>query len=277
MSRPNSKRHLDSAMRRICSSEDEFLKTRTIMANTVVGQILPDGAIKGGSAIKMRLGDAGTRFTSDLDIALASSLEEFTAAFSEALTNGWNGFSGRLVAKNPAKPRNVPDEYVMQPFEVKLNYNNKPWCTVSLEIGHNELGDADLPDWGISEEIVKIFESLGFPAPSPMALMPLKYQVAQKLHGISEPGSARAHDLIDLQLYLNDSVVDLYATRSICERLFAYRRRQAWPPIIVKNNEWEGLYSDQATGLNVLQNVDAAINWANSLIQQIALSGDSDR
>lgn len=33
--------------------------------------MLPDGSVKGGSAIKMRLGDGATRFTTDLDIARA--------------------------------------------------------------------------------------------------------------------------------------------------------------------------------------------------------------
>lgn len=68
--RPNSLRHLDDAIRRTCAgSPEEFIKTRTLMANAIVAQMLPDGVVKGGSAIKMRFGDTVTRFTTDLDTA----------------------------------------------------------------------------------------------------------------------------------------------------------------------------------------------------------------
>lgn len=76
MKRPNTRRNLDMAVRRMFDDEKEYLDARMLMANTIVGQMLPDGAMKGGSAIKMRLGNAGTRFTSDLDIALATDLGE---------------------------------------------------------------------------------------------------------------------------------------------------------------------------------------------------------
>ena len=91
----------------------------------------------------------------------------------------------------------------MQPCEVKLNYRSRPWFTVQLEIGHNEIGDAEeeevvpLPD-----EINNVFVGLGFPEPSPVPLMPLKFQVAQKLHGLSAMGSDRVRDVIDLQLIM---------------------------------------------------------------------------
>lgn len=40
----------------------------------MVAQMLPDGAVKGGSALKLRLGDEGTRFSEDLDTARASDM-----------------------------------------------------------------------------------------------------------------------------------------------------------------------------------------------------------
>lgn len=71
--RPNSMRHLDDAIRRECDgSSSDYLKLRTLMANAIVAQMLPDGVIKGGSAIKMRFGDTATRFTTDLDTATAT-------------------------------------------------------------------------------------------------------------------------------------------------------------------------------------------------------------
>ena len=41
-----------------------------------------------------------------------------------------------------AMPKDVPAQYVMLPFDVKLKYMRQPWCTVRLEVGYDEIGDA---------------------------------------------------------------------------------------------------------------------------------------
>ena len=59
MKKPNSMRHLDDAIRKVCGgSAGEYMRMRTHLANVIVAQMLPDGVIKSGSALKMRFGDA---------------------------------------------------------------------------------------------------------------------------------------------------------------------------------------------------------------------------
>ena len=145
MSRPNSRRNLDIAIERLAKDSDEAVRIRRTMANAIVGQLLPDGAVKGGSSLKLRFGDGATRFSRDLDTARASDIENYVAKLEDALLPGWNGFTGKLGPGKPAKPKGVPTRYVMQPFEVKLSYNGKSWITVPLEVGHNEIGDAEDP------------------------------------------------------------------------------------------------------------------------------------
>lgn len=271
MSRPNSRANLDKALQRIAEGDrDGYIRVRAVVANTVVGQMLPSGAVKGGTAIKLRLGDGITRFTTDLDVARAIALDDFVDALDAALAEGWCGFTGRVVPRRPANPKDVPPQYVMQPYEVKLSYNGKPWMTVELEIGHNEIGDADEPDWGIAPDIVDLFARLGFPEPEPVPLMPLHHQVAQKVHALSEPGSKRAHDLIDLQLIASSSGLDYRKTREACRRLFAYRKKQPWPSPIIAEGGWEEAYDEQRKGLPVLEDVGEAVKWANDLIDRIA-------
>lgn len=74
MKAPNSRRNLDIAIQRKYGLGDEYMRARTVMANAIVGQMLPDGAVKGGSAIKLRFGESVTRFTTDLDVARAHDL-----------------------------------------------------------------------------------------------------------------------------------------------------------------------------------------------------------
>lgn len=267
--RPTSRRNLDIAIGRLSDDRDEALRLRRILANTIVAQLMPSGVVKGGSAMRIRFGYAATRFSADLDTARAADLDAFVEDLTKNLEEGWNGFTGRIVPKKPAKPRGVPQAYVMRPFDVKLDYNGKPWLTVELEVGHNELGDADEPDYSMSDEIAGLFASLGLPEPDPVPLMALSHQIAQKLHGASEPGSERAHDLVDLQVAVAQGEVDWGATRDICVRLFAYRKLQPWPPTVVANERWDEIYDHAREGLSVLPTVDEAVEWANGLIARI--------
>jgi hypothetical protein len=244
------------------------------MANTIIGQLLPAGAVKGGSSLKLRYGDKGTRFTTDLDAVRALEFKEFINELGDALGRGWNGFTGRIVPRKPANPRNVPNEYIMQPFEVKLSYNSASWLTVQLELGHDEIGDTSNPDLTLAPEIIEIFEQLGFPAPGPVACMPIPHQIAQKFHAVSGVDSARAHDLIDLQLILNNEEVDFAKTKNACERLFSSRKLQAWPPVVIKGENWDKLYNEQLGDIDALQSVDEAIEWVNGLIAEIDNSPD---
>lgn len=172
------------------------------------------------------------------------------------------------MPREPSSPEDVPQEYVMRPFDVKLTYMGKPWCTVPLEVGHNEIGDADVADWADLTDAALLFEQVGLPAPGRAPLMRLDHQVAQKLHAVTSGGDG-ARDLVDLQLIVAGAEVDLGATRRTCERLFAYRRKQAWPPIVAKQQGWDALYAEQALGLAVLQDVDDAVDWANELVRSI--------
>ena len=180
MKRPNSRRNLDLAIDRLCAKAgDEPGRVKRLLAAVIVGQMLPDGAAKGGNALKIRFGKDATRFSRDLDTARASSLNEYISRLEVALAEGWCNFTGTVVPKEPASPEGVPAAYVMQPFEIKLSYNGKSWMTLPLEVGHNEIGDADDPDMVSSPEAVSILAQLGFPEPGPTPCMRLEHQIAQ--------------------------------------------------------------------------------------------------
>ena len=99
--------------------------------------------------------------------------------------------------------------------------------------------------------------------------MPIEHQIAQKLSGLSGTASRRAHDLIDLQIIFQHEKASLTQLKDICQRLFASRRKEPWPPTIVLHEDWPSLYDAQRTGLHVLPTVDEAIEWVNALIKRI--------
>lgn len=267
--RPNSMRHLDDAVRRECGgSQDAYVRMRTLMAHAVVSQMLPNGVVKGGSALKMRYGNSTTRFTTDLDTATATEPAAYAALLGLALEKGWEGFTGRVVRKEPAHPDGVPAEYIMQPYDVKLSYLGKPWCTVPVEVGHNEIGDAESADWVSLQDAEAVFAKLGFPLLKQVPLMPLDHQIAQKLHAVTDDDD-RVRDLVDLQLIIQNGDIDLALTRDTCERLFAYRKRQEWPPVVAARSGWGDQYAIQADGLPVSQDVYEAAEKINAFIKAI--------
>lgn len=266
---PSSVRSLEQRIRNLEGGGDLALRRRVGMALVVVGQMMPEGAIKGGSAMALRYG-RGTRFTRDLDAARVQPLVRFRSDFEESLASGWAGFTGRLVEKAAPRPPNVPTAYVMQPFEVKLSYRGRPWCTVTFELGHNEIGDADEPEYHLAADLAELFAEVGLEVPKSVPVMRADHQVAQKLHAVSEEGSERARDLVDLQLLDKGEALEAAQVAATCARLFAYRRQQAWPPTIVAGDQWNTLYAEAAEGLDVLSTIEDAIVWVNGLVQRIA-------
>lgn len=85
--RPNSRRNLDLAIERVFGHSANLVQIKIIMAITIIGQLLPSGVVKGGSALKLRYGDATTRFTTDLDTALNMSLANYMDKLDMALKN----------------------------------------------------------------------------------------------------------------------------------------------------------------------------------------------
>ncbi|MEX0426063.1 nucleotidyl transferase AbiEii/AbiGii toxin family protein [Nocardioides sp. DS6] len=268
-SAPTSVRSLEQRIRNLEGSEQFALRRRIGMALVVVGQMLPEGAIKGGSAMALRYG-RGTRFTQDLDAARVQPLARFRSDFEDSLAAGWAGFTGRLIEKAAPRPTGVPAAYVMQPFEVKLDYRGRPWCTVKFELGHNEIGDADEPEYQLADDLAQLFTEVGLEAPRPVPVMRADHQVAQKLHAVSEPGSERVRDLVDLQLLERGEDLDLRQIRATCERLFEYRRQQAWPPVIAGGAGWATLYQAATEDVDVVGDIDAALDWVNGFVKRIA-------
>ena len=269
---PKSRAALERAIVRYAGNDAVRANELAVaFANAIVAQMVGAGVVKGGTSLKFRYGDKMTRVTGDLDTAWSESLDSFLKDVGGKLKEGWNGFRGEVQILEQANPRRVPFDYVMQPCSVRLSYLGKAWRVVDLEIGHNEIGDADAYDVvPVPKSIADLAASLAFPALGGVRVMKLEYQVAQKLHGVTEARSKRAHDLIDLQLIDSLHRLDFVRIGEICRQLFRYRRKQPWPPTVVKNEKWAEIYSVQKGNLPVLPTVDEAITWANALIARIA-------
>lgn len=232
------------------------------------------GVVKGGSNLEARLGIAATRASSDLDVVRSRSIERLRDAMAEALRAGWHGFSGRVVDRGPIGAP-VPNAYRPHRLEVKLEYGGQPGAgTITLEVAVEEIDALEHIDAVTSEDGQAIFDAVGLPPPGPVPALAQHQQIAQKLHACTAPdedgwANDRAHDLVDLQLAHRAYDGTLAEIRATCERLFAARRRHAWPPKVTVREGWSQRYAAESAGLDVCADVEDAVAWANDLVARI--------
>lgn len=238
--------------------------------------MLPGGVVKGGTSIKIRVGEAGSRFTPDLDAVRGGgvTVDDYIASLSDLLESGWESFTGIVVRRTPASPPGIPVDYVMQPFDVRLFYRGSQWVTVTFELGHDEIGSTSSPDYRIAPEISSLFEEIGLGEPAPIPLLPVEHQIAQKIHACTLPGddwgNDRAHDLVDIQILRNEERVDMDLLAELAPRLFAARRAHAWPPTVTPGESWRILYGEASQGLSVEQDMEVAVAEVNDWIHALA-------
>jgi len=238
---------------------------RVTIGQVVVCQLLPACVVKGGSGLKFRLGSKFTRDSKDLDTSLRSDRELFAQQLGANLADGWVPFTGQLQVQAQRPIVGVPSDYLMEPYKVKLNVYNKPFATVTLEVGYDELAaiEEGEPEFVLAADIKDLFAACGLPKPNPVPVLATHHQVAQKIHACTEPGSERAHDLVDLQLLWPTSDKELRLTAATTRRLFSFRRAHAFPGTCEPTSQWQSAYADAAQGLAVAPTAEEAVRWLN--------------
>lgn len=274
---PPSLRSLEARLRDLAREQElPEGRVRRLIGIVVVGQLLARteaAAVKGASSLEIRVGTRRARVSSDLDAVRRQSLDAFRDHLAEALRDGWDGFTGVLIDDGEI-PAPVPEGYRPHRFRAKLQFRGGDFGTVLIEVAPTEIGADHEVDPVAVRDAGAWFPEIGLTVPGPVPTLPLNHQIVQKLHAYTLPDTEqwindRAHDLVDLQLALRVYDGSLADLRDVATRLFAARRQHAWPPEVTERERWADRYAAEAQGLNVLENLDDAIAWANRLIEQI--------
>jgi hypothetical protein len=246
-----------------------------MVADVVLSQMLPPCAVKGGSAVVIRLGVGRSRFTEDVDVGLLSGSSEvrYLDLLDENLARGWSGFSGALVPfRAPANAEKLAQPRLYR-ARIRLSYRGRHWVSVMFELSKDEVVDQADTEATVSDDIVELFAVLGIDSPRPVALLSRAQQVAQKIHACTmrhgTTRNDRAHDLVDLQLLLDENPMDLGRLRQACVQLFQLRAEHEWPPVVRAEPTWDALYGRASHGLPVRREMNDAVRWANDLIARI--------
>ncbi|MGK0716472.1 nucleotidyl transferase AbiEii/AbiGii toxin family protein [Leucobacter sp. W1153] len=267
-----------------------------MLCTLIVSQMLPEAvAVKGGMGVKLRLGEHGTRATSDLDVSTRARGAELERKFRERLAEGWGRVPpsrGELKRNQSAADRvaftatirvgRVHDpglafpEYVMHPYRVSIAFLGVPWGGLDVEVSDPEI-DADAHQrFEIVPDLVAFGSRFGFGKMEPVELVELEYQLAQKIHAVTDPNYTRAHDLVDLQL-LWETGPDLFKLSQLCVRTFEWRNKHSWPPLPLREMDgWALAYNEAREETQVhgetaiLPDLQRARDWLAEKIKIIA-------
>jgi hypothetical protein len=220
--------------------------------------------LKGGVAIELRVG-GGARATKDVDLVFLGDPERLGEILDEDLDEPYSVFSFELREVEPRA------EGLFQRVDVKLLFRGRSWGTLKLEVGRPDTPETD----GEDVEAIPIDE-FGIEGPRMIRCLSLRYQIAQKLHAVTqrfeERENERFRDLIDL-IICRDLVTHLGEVREACLETFEARDLHTWPPTLEVPDGWAEPYAALAEEIDfpVIDVGDAAVQ-VREFIAEIDLS-----
>jgi len=279
---PGDRSHLERLLATWSNNTDNATagRLRNVVGVTVIAQMLDglrdsDGAhlfaFKGGAGLQMRYG-LQTRATKDLDAAYRAEMDTMVARVTTAVETGWSGFQGVVTNVEPiARAQITPPPMRMK---VKLSYKQRAFMTIPFEVSPAEASSVDEPEM---VPVAITLEQVQLEGPTEMPFLPLRYQIAQKLHACTEASTDdhpndRARDLADLDLIEELSVTDedLPAIREACVEILESRGMHAWPPYIGAGPDWDQIWGRLTADEHLEMTLDEALESANNFIVRIA-------
>lgn len=240
--------------------------------------------LKGGTLLQHRL-NATARTTKDVDGLIRGDLDEFILALDEALDEPWGPLTLR---RGEVEVVNVPTKIIKpRRFDIILELRGVTWRRIQFEVSPGEAGVSD------EQEAIEPPPLGGFGLPDPDVLVgiAMRFQIAQKLHAVSDPHEPpdsindRARDVVDL-LLLRDLAAStgspaLTEIRQAATAVFAARTDEAaqlglvtraWPPTVVAHRHWVDDFARAAGSGGLELGLATAVAELNDWIALIAES-----
>lgn len=237
--------------------------------------------LKGGTLLQHRL-NTSARATKDVDGVIRGDLDAFLVLLEDALSEPWGPLTLR---RGEVEIVDVPTKTVKpRRFSIILDLRGVTWRRVQFEISPDEAGMGDDCE-AIEPPPLRGF---GLPDPGNLVGIGLPMQIAQKLHGVSDPHQPpdsindRARDVVDL-LLLRDLITTggtpiLADIRSSAVALFQSRAEEAealgrstrsWPPTVVPHPHWHDDYARAAESSGIDLTLDEAVAEVNTWITEV--------
>lgn len=217
--------------------------------------------LKGGVAIELRF-RTQARATKDVDLVFFGEPEDLGDDLDRALAEPYSGFSFQREEITEGAGG------FFKRLDVKLFYGGRSWGTLRLEVAAPDSKATD------SEFVPAIpIDEFGIDGPESIPCLSLRYQIAQKLHAVTERFSdgenERFRDLIDL-IICRDLIEDLGEVKEACVDTFAVRDKHSWPPDLFVPGIWSEPYTALAEEMNFpISDVEEAAVQVRELVAAI--------
>lgn len=226
----------------------------------------PQFIVKGGVALELRLRNRA-RATKDIDVVLRDAEADLADTLEQAVTGDpYQGFSFR----RKGEPLLLDNGAVN--IEFAVTYRGQPWTSISVDVARAEASESDV-EW---LEAIVLTDAFGVTGPTLLPCLPLRFHVAQKLHGMTlppRPGkqNERFRDLVDLLLMEALVTHDYAAFREACELVFRSRNTHPWPPNLeAMPPHWAAPFTRLAEELELREtDVDTALIRVRSFVERI--------
>lgn len=260
-----------------------------VAASVVAGvlQRLPhvDGApvflVKGGTLLHLRLPSMG-RVTRDLDGVVRGDLDHFFSRLDDELPLRWGPLTverGEIEVIGATKREIQPRR-----FDVLLSMRGLTWRRIPVEIS------ADEGEKGVSYERVAgpALEALGLPSPGEIWTLSIAYQIAQKVHAVTEPHrppetlNDRVRDVIDLVLLrglmlergnpseeeLARAIADVFDSRAQ-ESIRIGAPPRHWPQPVVPYPHWVPGFRATAESVGISASLEEVVSFLNGWLSEL--------
>lgn len=261
-------------------------RLRRLVGVTVVARML-DGlqddegveriGFKGGSALELRFGFRA-RTSKDLDAAYRGELDEGLQLIRDRLAAGWNGFTA--VVDDPEEITRAGISPPPLRTKIKLRYKDRPFVTVPFEMAAAEGRSMSEPE--LLPSAVQL-EPVQLEGPESIPFLPIRYQIAQKLHActedVGEPPNQRVRDLHDILLIEELAVEpgDYPTIRAACVEIFDGRNKHPWPPDITAWPGWAQLWADLVNEEALIMTLQEAVTAVEAFVAAVEAAGtDTD-
>lgn len=228
-----------------------------------------------------------SRTTKDLDGLVLGDLDEFIAELDDSLQEPWGVMS---LERGPIEVISVPHKLVSPyRFDMKVSLNGVIWRTIQVEVSTD--ATAASQEWDVIT--APSLSAFGLSGPETFSALELRYQIAQKLHAVSDPHNPPAHtnerarDVIDLLLLkeaiestghpslgeIHDALIDVFEVRAR-EALATQSQARYLPVTVVAHHHWQASYDSAAQSANVELPLHIAVSQVNEWIQEITQSSN---
>lgn len=237
--------------------------------------------LKGGTMLQYRL-PGMSRTTSDIDGLVRGDLDAFLTELDLVLGEPWGPLT---LVRGEVETIAVPHRLVNPcRFDVAVLLNGVTWRRVQVEVAPDE-GQAGATAEQIASPSLAGF---GLPTPERLASLSLRYQIAQKIHAVTDPHDPptivndRARDVVDLLLLRNlaDSTGQPFLgdIRAAVEDVFAVRATEAaatggspraWPTQVTAHSHWAPSFARAAESAGLAISLAEAVGQANAWLARI--------